>query len=66
MMNKDIFKGSTLSDRGIKELESITHYSENRLRFWGRITDIFGYILATAVVATPFIFGIVANVTGAI
>lgn len=62
-MNNRIFK-STLSSDGIAEIEAITHYSEYRVGLLGRIADYFGYVLGGIIVATPMIFGIVANVSG--
>lgn len=64
-MNKRIFE-STLSSDGIREIESITHYTEHRISFWSRIVDYFGYAIGVAIVATPFVFGVVANVSGVI
>lgn len=64
-MNKELFNSAIRADIW-EEICEISHYSEKRMRRLLRITDYVGYVLGGIIVATPFVFGVVANVSGMI
>lgn len=64
-MNKELFNSAIRADIW-EEICEISHYSEKRMRRLLRVTDYVGYILGGVMVAFPMIFGVVANISGAI